>query len=276
MDVLEEVGSTLEDEYENIEMEFEESVKEERNNGNHKTDKERKIRVVKSNVDVTIVKDAKSFIDKVIEVRGLNKDTVKCRVVPDKGQGSLKIVVSVFDSDIDPDISFTYQEGKHEKLTGSNRLLVLAKVNGGQERYENIRLLLERLQLQRISGLVLVGDLSIVNVYIGISSHGGKYACYICEGESTLEAGPACIFRNLASQHEGCIARGSDPKTMKLFKNVIHPCLVMGDPEQEVGELIPLPELHLLMGVGNWGYKLLLKVWPSLLLWGWGKWTITS
>ena len=84
MDVLEEVGSTLEDEYESIEMEFEESVKEERNNGNNKSDKERKTRVVKSNVDVTIVKDAKSFIDKVIEVRGLNKDTVKCRVVPDK------------------------------------------------------------------------------------------------------------------------------------------------------------------------------------------------
>ena len=38
MDVLEEVGSTLEDEYENIEMEFEESVKEERNNGNNKSD----------------------------------------------------------------------------------------------------------------------------------------------------------------------------------------------------------------------------------------------
>ena len=81
---------------------------------------------------------------------------------------------------------------------------------------------------------------------------------------------------NLATRHEGYVASGSDPKTMKLFKNVIHPCLVMGDPEQEVGELIPLPELHLLMGVGNWGYKLLLKVWPPLLLWGRGKWTVTG
>ena len=96
-------------------------------------------------------------------------------------------------------------------------------VNGGQERYENIRLLLERLQLQRISGLVLVGDLSIVNVYIGISSHVRKYASYICEGESILEAGTTQTFRNLASQHEGYVVRGPDPKTMKLFKNVIHP-----------------------------------------------------
>ena len=64
MDVLEEVGSTLEDEYENIEMEFEESVKEERNNGNNKTDKERKKRVVKSNVDVTIAKMPKVLLTK--------------------------------------------------------------------------------------------------------------------------------------------------------------------------------------------------------------------
>ena len=74
--------------------------------------KKRKNHVVQSEVDGTIVKDATSFIDKVIEVRGLNRATVKCRVVPDKGQGSLKIVASVFDGDVDPDISFTKQEGK--------------------------------------------------------------------------------------------------------------------------------------------------------------------
>ena len=45
---------------------FEESVKEERNNGNNKPAKERKTRVVKPNVDVTIFKDAKSFINKMI------------------------------------------------------------------------------------------------------------------------------------------------------------------------------------------------------------------
>ena len=52
------------------------------------------------------------------------------------------------------------------------------------------------------------------------------------------------------NNYEGYVGRGSDPKTLKLFKNVSHPCLVMGDPEKEVGELISLPELHLLMGVG--------------------------
>ena len=276
MEVLDEVGSTLEDDYENVKMTFEESVKEDDEDENKTSQKKTKTHVVQSEVDVTIVKDAKSFIDKVIEVRGLNRATVKCRVVPDKGQGSLKIVASVFDGDVDPDISFTKQEGKGEKLTGSNRLLVLAKVNSGQERHHNMRLLLEKLELERLPGVVLVGDLSIVNVYSGISSHGGKYACYVCEGESTLEAGTPRTFRSLASRYEGYLANGSNPKTMKTFKNVINPCLVKGDPDQEVGEVLPLPELHLLMGGGNWGYKLILRIWPPLLLWGRGKWTVTG
>ena len=222
------------------------------------------------------MKDIKGFVEKVIEARGLDQDTVKCRVVMDKGQGSLKIVLSVFDGDVDPDISFSSQEQKGEKLTGSNRLLVLAKVNGGQERYENVRLLLESLELEKLPGLVLVGDLSIVNVYSGISGHGGKFACYVCKGESTLEPGTPRTFGNLARRHKDYVTGGSNPKNMQLFKNVIHPCLVKGDPEQELGEVLPLPEVHLLMGVGNWGYQMLLKVWPLLLLWGRGKCTVTG
>ena len=276
MDILEEVGLTLEDEYESVKMKFEESVKVESEDDKKKSNKKSKKHIVKSEVDVTIVKDIKGFVDKVIEARGLDQDNVKCRVVMDKGQGSLKIVLSVFDGDVDPDISFTSQEGKGEKLTGSNRLLVLAKVNGGQERYENVRLLLERLKLEKLPGLVLVGDLSIVNVYSGISGHGGKFACYVCEGESTLQPGTPRTFENLARRYEDYVAGGSNPKNMQLYKNVIHPCLVKGDPEQELGDVLPLPELHLLMGGGNWGYQLILKVWPPLLLWGRGKWTVTG
>ena len=74
------------------------------------------------------------------------------------------------------------QEGPVEKLTGVNRLLILAEVEGGQERHYNIRKLLEKLDIQNLPGLVLVGDLSITNIYLEISKHGGKFACYICEG----------------------------------------------------------------------------------------------
>ena len=59
------------------------------------------------------------------------------------GQGSHKIVVSVFDGDMDPEISFSVQEGLGEKLTGANRLLIFAEVNGGKERHHNLQFLLQ-------------------------------------------------------------------------------------------------------------------------------------
>ena len=61
---------------------------------------------------------------------------------------------------------------------------------------------------------------------------------------------------------------------MQHFKNVVNECLVEADPSQLVGDVLPLPELHLLMGVGNHHYKLLLKIWPGLVLFGRGRWTV--
>ena len=267
MDILDEIGGTLEDDYEDVKMEFE--VNENTEGAKLKTNS-----IVKKEVDVTIFKDSKRFVEKVIEARGLNRETVKSRVVIDSGQSSLKIVLSVYDGDIDPEISFAAQEGPNEKMTGVNRLLILAEVDEGLERHHNIRKLLERLQLHQLPGLVLVGDLSITNVYLGISKHGGKYVCYICEGPSTLKSGKLRTFGSLHAHYTAYTLAGSVPKTMQNYKNVINKCLVEGKPEELVGEQIPLPELHLLIGVVNHFYKVLGKVWPSLTLWGRGKWTV--
>ena len=128
-------------------------------------------------------------------------------------------VCSVFDSDVDPEISFSIQEGKGEKLTGANRLLILAKVNGAQERYHNLRILLERLQLENLPGCVLVGDLSIVNVYTGISSHSGKCSCYICEGVASLVSGSLRTFGNLASRYESYMAAGAGGQSLLRYSS---------------------------------------------------------
>ena len=84
---------------------------------------------------------------KVIEARSLNEEKVKIRVVIDSGQGSLKIAANVFDGNIDPEVMIGDQEGPEEKLTGVNRLLILAEVEGGQEKHYNIRKLLKKLDI---------------------------------------------------------------------------------------------------------------------------------
>ena len=142
MGVLEEIGRTLEDEYEDVKMNFEKSVTAEEDIEKIEKGEGKKKVVVKEDVDVTIVKDVKTFVQRVIEARGLDNETVKCRPVMDAGQGSFKVVLSVFDGNQDPDIAFAIQEGKFEKLTGVNRLLVLAEVDGGLERHHNLRKIL--------------------------------------------------------------------------------------------------------------------------------------
>ena len=61
-------------------------------------------------------------------------------------------------------------------------------------------ILLERLKLDRLPGCVLIGDLSIMNVYTGISSHSVKCSCYICEGVATLVSGLLRTFGNLITK----------------------------------------------------------------------------
>ena len=277
IDILEEVGSTLEAEYEDTKMEFEVYVDDDddEDDSKEKRKKSKKKREIeKKEVNVTIAKNSLRLAELVIEARGLDKEKVRCRVVIDGGQGSIKVCASIFDSDTDPDILFAAQEGPGEKMTGVNRLLLLAEVDGGLERHHNVRLLLEKLKIHLLPGLDLVGDLCITNTYLGISKHGGKFACYVCEGASTLESGELRTFGSLHDHFQAYRAAGSDPKKMKNFKNVVNECLVEADPSQLVGDVLPLPELHLLMGVGNHHYKLLLKIWPGLVLFGRGRWTV--
>ena len=84
-------------------MEFEvhildENEDEDQNKGKKKKKKE--IEIEKKEVDVTIVKNSLQLVEEVMEARGLFRETVRCRVVIDGGQGLLKIVASIFDSSV--------------------------------------------------------------------------------------------------------------------------------------------------------------------------------
>ena len=58
---------------------------------------------------------------------------------------------------------------------------------------------------------------------------------------------------------------------MQKYKNVINGCLIKAEQNVLVGEVVQLPELHLLIGVTNFYYKKLEKVWPQLSVWDVGS-----
>ena len=153
-EILEEVGRTLEDAYKDIKMEFEMQVEDEDKDQNKGKKKKKKKELEKKEVDMTIVKNFLQLVEQVIEAWGLSRDTVRCKVVIYGGQGSLKIGARIFDSSVDPK-----SQDPSKKMTGVNRLLLLAEVDGVLERHHNVQLLLEKLDLHLLPGLNLVGDL---------------------------------------------------------------------------------------------------------------------
>ena len=80
----------------------------------------------KENKDLVFLKDPKQFFDHIIAERGLDREKVLIRIGLDGGQGSFKVIVSIFETDYDPDITFSEKEGPGNRLTGSSRMLVMA------------------------------------------------------------------------------------------------------------------------------------------------------
>ena len=103
-----------------------------------KEKKAKSSKVTKVKLDLVYVKDPANFIKHVITEMGLEKEKVMVRVGLDEGQGSFKVVVLIFETDYDPEITISAKEGLGSQLTGANRLLVMALAEDYQEMYENL------------------------------------------------------------------------------------------------------------------------------------------
>ena len=111
---------------------------------------------------------------------------------------------------------------------------------GLQEIYTNLRIVVEKLQLNSID-CVYACDLKLINAILGISSHSGKHACCYCEGVMDLESGKLGTWGSLSDWHAKYEAAGSKAKNMQFFTNQIHPPLLTGEPSVTILSGIPLP-----------------------------------
>ena len=206
--------------------------------------------------DVTILKDPKAFLDQLAEDRHVWEGDVMHRISMDGGDNSFKIICNTFSKHQDPEVTFTRTEKPGNICSGVNRSIILAFVEGVQENHENLRVVLELLQLDKL-GFVVAADLKLLNVFLGLSGHGGKFACYVCEGEVGLESGVLRTVSSLIQNSKAYEDKGSKPPTMQDFKNCVKLPLIVADKDELVLHLVPPPELHLLMGATNKGLEVL-------------------
>ena len=86
----------------------------------------------------------------------------------DGGQGSLKLIMSLFDPD--------------ELYSGVNKVVVLGLVEGGSENHHYMDVLYNKTDLNSLK-CYLACDLKLLNTILGLSAHGVMYSCLYCEGK---------------------------------------------------------------------------------------------
>ena len=163
------------------------------------------------------------------------------------------MIVNVFDKHHDPEISFTKREKEGNLCSGVKRIILMAYCEDLEENYDNCRTILELLRIDELDS-VKAADLKLLNVLLGLSDHGGKHTCIYCEAPKEPEVGTIRTFAGLIKLAEAYKDAGSNPLNMKDLKNVVNVPLLKVDNDQPMWHVVPIPELHCMMGGVN--YKL--------------------
>ena len=108
-------------------------------------------------------------------------------------------------------------------------------------------------------------DICLLNAMLGISAHGGCHACAFCDGIPALRSGTLRTFTHIAEKLRQYREAGADPSQMKDYAHVAKECLIKAGASEEVFGVVPLPELHLLIGVVNYLLKLLITCFLGVL-----------
>lgn len=133
------------------------------------------------------------------------------------------------------------------------KLFILAITKGIPETYHNVKIILKALRLQRITfDFCLTTDLKLMNIIMGIQSNSATYPCVFCESPRPFTTkGLVRTLGSLRKLYEEFQNSGGKKKDAKDYCNVINLPLFEGDDELSVIEILAIPELHLLIGIGK-------------------------
>lgn len=203
------------------------------------------------------------LIEHVRKTRSLSTFHLKFGI--DGGGGFLKVCLSI-QSTIENQEHYQrrqkFDDGisvKRFKDSGVNKLLILALAPSSQENYENVSQLWQKLNIDSFEGTIAT-DLKLANILAGIMTHSSFYPCtwcYASKNELNNCATSRTMGNTLQNYAKWCEA-GSVKEDAKKYKNCIHPPVFTTSEDKQLLQIIPPPELHLMLGVVNTLYKHLL------------------
>ena len=203
--------------------------------------------------------------------RGLDAEDVIVKIGLDGGRGFFKVLLSIHSKSeyqLEEEMSLLNSprkkklKKKNKKATkeflnnGVKKVFIIGLVQDIPEKYENVQQIMELLDIDELKHSFSV-DLKLQNVMCGMQSHGSTHPCVYCEGCKPWEPSKPRTMGSLREHYENYESAPPSKKIPKDFKNVIHPPLFNDADHVEILDVMPLAELHLMLGITN---TLLFKV----------------
>ena len=201
--------------------------------------------------------------------RGKSYSNVKIGI--DGGGGFLKVCLTLHNVNNSEQIAQRqrYSDGvaaKTLKDTSVKKLFIVALTPNVPENYRNVVFVWQKLGVEQLQQKWTVAtDLKLANVLVGLMAHGSNHPCTWCTvSRDNLRLGRAGESRTLGSLRQMFWSwkHSNTAKTSaKDHGNVVHPPVFQLSNSTKVIDIVPPPELHLLIGPVTTMYHGLQKIW---------------
>jgi hypothetical protein len=225
-------------------------------------------------LQVPLCQNVVAFVGFILEKRNI-KGGYTLKSGMDGGGGSFKICLNVISDPPSTPKSLSQSPDAKKPArfleTGVKKLFLLAVASKVPESYSNVKSLLAALNLSSLDYLTTL-DLKLCNIVSGIQSASSTFPCYICEAKKPfLEESPlrtlGMIRANASQFHED----GANFKDAKHYKSCVNEPLFDQPGDTLMIELMPPPELHLMLGIVNRIYDALNEVAGANQAYEWGE-----
>ena len=207
--------------------------------------------------------DISELVLRLLEYRELDPSTTDAKLGLDKGQGSVKVTLSIMERDERVKTGRqTYADGVGGKAhtSGSTyKLMVLALLYDAPETYETVKMMMQKLQFGNFPATI-TSDIKMLLLLIGKSGGNLSHGCVFCDAAKPLDKeGTLYRLSDLHTWHLNYEEAGGDKKKQKDFQNIVNKPLLQMEPDDLILGAVAPPELHLMLGVTDKVKKILEK-----------------
>ena len=243
---------------------------------------------------VILCKNLPKFIAHVMSERELENCTIKIGI--DSGQGSFKICLTLLEAACDDlmDLSVCLEnekqssenstmgsppskrskssssQSKSRKPGSVKQLFIIGICKGLPELYDNFKIFFDELGLQGLQ-YCLAADFQAINIPLGLQGFSATYCCPYCVKKKPWDRNVSADKRTLGRIRKMCREFRAKLESgeaswddAKNYENCVNLPLFDGPDDTYILDLIPIPELHLLLGITNKILALLNDKWSKI------------